>query len=85
MDAHLPTVSNEDRSSHVIGSAVILIILPTVAVILRLLSRYMSKAGFWVKSHPVHVFKYKASALILFQIDDYTVILSLVRAPSIQL
>ena len=49
MDAHLPTVSNEDRSSHVIGSAVILIILPTVTVILRLLSRYMSKAGFWVK------------------------------------
>ncbi|KAL8687902.1 MAG: hypothetical protein Q9224_005021, partial [Gallowayella concinna] len=41
--------SYEDRSSHVIGSAIVLIILPTVAVILRLLSRWMSKAGLWVR------------------------------------
>lgn len=83
MNANPPVVSNEDRSSHVVGSAVVLIILPTVTVILRLLSRWMSKAGLWVKQHPAHGSKYKASALTLFQIDDYTVILSLVKAASI--
>ncbi|KAI4228432.1 MAG: hypothetical protein L6R36_001623 [Xanthoria steineri] len=53
MDASLPNVSNEDRSSHIIGSAVVLIILPTVAVILRLLSRHMSKAGLWIDDYTV--------------------------------
>ncbi|KAI4276161.1 MAG: hypothetical protein L6R38_005729 [Xanthoria sp. 2 TBL-2021] len=53
MNANPPVVSNEDRSSHVVGSAVVLIILPTVTVILRLLSRWMSKAGLWIDDYTV--------------------------------
>lgn len=43
------------------------------------------ESGTLGKIDPIHGFQYKASALILLQIDDYTVILSLVRAPSVQL
>ncbi|KAL8888010.1 MAG: hypothetical protein Q9205_002299 [Flavoplaca limonia] len=53
MSANAAVVSNEDRSSHVVGSAVVLIVLPTVAVILRLLSRWMSKAGLWIDDYTV--------------------------------
>ncbi|KAL8801103.1 MAG: hypothetical protein Q9182_004696 [Xanthomendoza sp. 2 TL-2023] len=53
MDATSPPISSEDRSSHVIGSAIVLIILPTVAVILRLLSRWMAKAKFGVDDYTV--------------------------------
>ena len=56
MDA-TPAVSIEDRSSHVVASAVVLIILPTIAVILRLFSRWMSKAGLWVRPDPTNVNK----------------------------
>ena len=37
----------DDRSSEVIGASVVLIVLPSLAVFLRLLSRWMSHAGFW--------------------------------------
>ncbi|KAL8824702.1 MAG: hypothetical protein Q9170_008072 [Blastenia crenularia] len=42
-----------NRSAHVIGAAVVLLILPTVAVTLRLLSRWMSRAGFWVDDYVI--------------------------------
>ena len=37
----------DDRSSQVISASVVLIVLPTLAVILRLLSRWISYAGLW--------------------------------------
>lgn len=39
----------ENRSAHVVAAAVVLLTLPTIAVILRLLSRRMSRAGLWVR------------------------------------
>ena len=37
----------DDRSSQVVGASIVLIVLPTIAVLLRLLSRWISRAGFW--------------------------------------
>ena len=37
----------DDRSGQVVGASIVLIILPTLVVFLRLLSRWMSGAGFW--------------------------------------
>lgn len=44
-----PTLS-ESRVPEVIGSSIVFLILPTVAVILRLLSRWMAGVGLWVRS-----------------------------------
>lgn len=38
-----------DRSAHVVGASIVLIILPAIAVLLRLLSRWISRAGLWVQ------------------------------------
>ncbi|KAI4175051.1 MAG: hypothetical protein LQ348_006252 [Seirophora lacunosa] len=43
----------ENRSAHVVAAAVVLLTLPTIAVILRLLSRRMSRAGLWVDDYVV--------------------------------
>ncbi|KAI4139555.1 MAG: hypothetical protein L6R39_006225 [Caloplaca ligustica] len=52
-----PATSTADlyanRSAHVIAAAVVLLILPTLAVALRLLSRRMSRAGFWIDDYVV--------------------------------
>ena len=37
-----------DRGPHIIASMIALIILPTVFVVLRLTSRKIAHAGFWV-------------------------------------
>lgn len=42
-----PSELLQSRAGEVIGASVPLLILPTVAVTLRLLSRWMSRAGFW--------------------------------------
>lgn len=39
---------NESQTKRLIGSSVVLIALSTIFVLLRLLSRRLSKAGFWV-------------------------------------
>ena len=44
-----PNELMQSRKNEVIGAAVPLLILPTAAVTLRLLSRWMSRAGFWVR------------------------------------
>ena len=44
-----PSELVQSRAGEVIGASVPLLILPTVAVALRLLSRWMSRAGFWVR------------------------------------
>ncbi|KAL8916431.1 MAG: hypothetical protein Q9208_008517 [Pyrenodesmia sp. 3 TL-2023] len=43
----------EDRSAHVVGASIVLIILPAIAVVLRLLSRWISRAGLWVDDYVV--------------------------------
>ncbi|KAI4183026.1 MAG: hypothetical protein L6R41_005636 [Letrouitia leprolyta] len=42
-----------NRSGHVVAAAVVCLILPTVAVILRFLSRRMARAGLWVDDYVV--------------------------------
>ncbi|KAL8782392.1 MAG: hypothetical protein Q9213_005433 [Squamulea squamosa] len=83
MNVTLPMVSYEDRSSHVVGSAVVLIILPTVAVTLRLLSRWMSGAGLWVCLE--YLFRHKPLILDFLQVDDYTAILSVCAVSVVRL
>lgn len=39
---------NADRSAEIIGGSVVLIVLPTIFVILRLMSRWMAQANLWV-------------------------------------
>ena len=39
---------NADRGQHVVAASIVLLVLPTVAVCLRLCSRWMARAGFWV-------------------------------------
>lgn len=41
-----------NRHGQVIGASVALLVLPTVFVALRVVSRCMSRAGFWVCSYP---------------------------------
>ena len=36
-----------DRGPHIISSGIALIVLPTVFVVLRIISRYLAQAGFW--------------------------------------
>ena len=36
-----------DRGPHIISSGIALIVLPTVFVTLRIISRYLARAGFW--------------------------------------
>ena len=43
-----PSELAQDRRGEVIGASAALLILPTLAVALRLLSRWISRAGFWV-------------------------------------
>ena len=38
-----------NRNSEIIGGSVILIVLPTVFVTLRLISRWMARANLWVR------------------------------------
>lgn len=40
----------EDQGQRIVSSMVALIVLPTLAVIARLLSRYLAHAGFWVST-----------------------------------
>lgn len=40
----------ENRNGDILGASITLLVLPTVAVTLRLLSRWMSRAGFWVRN-----------------------------------
>ncbi|KAL8987445.1 MAG: hypothetical protein Q9177_003341, partial [Variospora cf. flavescens] len=50
MAANLPPPGidlSEDQGSRIVASMVALIVLPTLAVIARLLSRYLAHAGFW--------------------------------------
>lgn len=42
---------NENETKRLIGSSVVLIALSTIFVLLRLVSRKLSKAGFWVTSY----------------------------------
>ncbi|KAL8955815.1 MAG: hypothetical protein Q9193_006462 [Seirophora villosa] len=37
----------EDKAEHIVASMIVLIIIPTIAVFVRLLSRYLAHAGFW--------------------------------------
>ena len=51
--SQLPTPAEDpalwaNRSGEVISASITLLVLPTVFVALRLLSRYMSGAGLWV-------------------------------------
>lgn len=39
-----------NRDGEILGASLALLILPTVAVALRVLSRWMSGAGFWVRA-----------------------------------
>ena len=39
---------NANRGRDIIGASITLIVLPTLAVALRLLSRWISRAGLWV-------------------------------------
>lgn len=71
-----PSELAQDRSGEVIGASVTLLILPTLAVALRLLSRWMSRAGFWV-SCLTHFDK--REDLSNYQWDDYTIIVACVR------
>ncbi|KAL8954762.1 MAG: hypothetical protein Q9193_007097, partial [Seirophora villosa] len=48
-----PANVRQSRSAHVVAAAVILLTLPTVAVILRLLSRRISRAELWVDDYVV--------------------------------
>lgn len=41
-------LKNENETKRLIGSSVVLIALSTIFVLLRLVSRKLSKAGFWV-------------------------------------
>lgn len=41
--------SNESRKPDIVGASVTLLVLPTLAVLLRFLSRWMSRAGLWVR------------------------------------
>lgn len=41
---------DENRNGEILGASIALFILPTLAVTLRLLSRWMSRAGFWVRA-----------------------------------
>ena len=43
-------MSNDDRSSEVVAASIVLLVLPTVAVIFRIVSRWIAKAGFWVSA-----------------------------------
>ena len=36
-----------DKGPHIVSSGIALIVLPTVFVVLRLISRYLAEAGFW--------------------------------------
>lgn len=40
----------ENRNGEILGASITLLILPTLAVTLRLLSRWMSRAGYWVRA-----------------------------------
>ena len=40
--------TGDSRKSEIIGACVTLLILPTLAVCLRFMSRLVSRAGFWV-------------------------------------
>lgn len=40
----------ENSNGGILGASITLLILPTLAVTLRLLSRWMSRAGFWVQA-----------------------------------
>lgn len=49
MNSSVPAESHENEKRRLIGSSVVLIALSTIFVILRLVSRKLSKAGFWVR------------------------------------
>ncbi|KAL8644091.1 MAG: hypothetical protein Q9210_007429, partial [Variospora velana] len=54
MAANLPPPGidlTEDQGPRIVASMVALIVLPTLAVIARLLSRYLAHAGFWLLSY----------------------------------
>ena len=80
MSSHLvplsPSELAQDRRGEVIGASVALLILPTLAVALRLLSRWMSRASFWVSCL---AYSDKGEDLSIYQWDDYTIILACVR------
>ena len=40
----------ENRNGEILGASITLLLLPTLAVTLRLLSRWMSRAGYWVRA-----------------------------------
>ena len=71
-----PSELAQDRRGEVIGASVTLLILPTVAVALRLLSRWVSRAGFWVSCL---TFTDKRKDLSSHQWDDFTIIVACVR------
>lgn len=45
----ISTYGHENEKRRLIGSSAVLIALSTIFVILRLVSRKLSKAGFWVR------------------------------------
>ena len=71
-----PSELAQDRRGEVIGASVTLLILPTVAVALRLLSRWVSRAGFWVSCL---IYSDKRKDLSSHQWDDFTIIVACVR------
>ncbi|KAL9032526.1 MAG: hypothetical protein Q9214_007933, partial [Letrouitia sp. 1 TL-2023] len=56
-----PTVSNptvdpawlDSREPQILGASITLLVLPTVAVLLRLLSRWLSGAGYWLDDYTI--------------------------------
>lgn len=40
----------ENRNGEILGASLTLLLLPALAATLRLLSRWMSRAGFWVRA-----------------------------------
>ena len=71
-----PSELAQDRRGEVIGASVTLLILPTLAVALRLLSRWMSRARFWVSCL---IYSDKREGLSNYQWDDFTIVVACVR------
>ena len=54
MDATDPALNTDlvaDQGTRIIASNIVLIVLPTLFVLARLISRRVTQAGFWVRLH----------------------------------
>ncbi len=64
------------REKDVFVGSILLIVLPTVFVLLRILSRLLVRAGFWVRSSDLLI----VPSLLMFPLkwDDVTIVFALV-------